>query len=166
MSSAAPATIHGFEFRSLDGAAPVPLADFAGKVVLIVNTASRCGFTPQYAGLQQLHETYAGRGLVVLGFPCNQFGGQEPGDAGDIVQFCERNYGVSFPLNEKVDVNGANAHPLFRFLTAALPGVLGTQPIKWNFTKFLVDRQGVPFKRYAPTTTPADLEKDIEALLG
>ncbi|WP_216819760.1 glutathione peroxidase [Zoogloea sp. LCSB751] len=158
--------MHGFEFRSLDGAAPVPLADFAGKVVLIVNTASRCGFTPQYAGLQQLHETYAGRGLVVLGFPCNQFGGQEPGDAGDIVQFCERNYGVSFPLNEKVDVNGANAHPLFRFLTAALPGVLGTQPIKWNFTKFLVDRQGVPFKRYAPTTTPADLEKDIEALLG
>lgn len=166
MSTAALSTLHGFEFRSLGDAAPVPLADFAGKVVLIVNTASQCGFTPQYAGLQRLHETYAGRGLVVLGFPCNQFGGQEPGDAGDIAQFCERNYGVSFPLSEKVDVNGANAHPLFRFLTTALPGVLGTQPIKWNFTKFLVDRQGKPFKRYAPTTTPADLEKDIEALLG
>lgn len=166
MSAAAPATIHGFEFCSLGAAVPVPLADFAGKVVLIVNTASRCGFTPQYAGLQRLHETYAGRGLVLIGFPCNQFGAQEPGDAQDIAQFCERNYGVGFTLSEKVDVNGANAHPLFRFLTAALPGVLGTQPIKWNFTKFLVDRQGVPFRRYAPTTTPADLEKDIEALLG
>lgn len=166
MSAVAPATIHGFEFRGLGAAVPVPLADFAGKVVLIVNTASRCGFTPQYAGLQRLHETYAERGLVLIGFPCNQFGAQEPGDAQDIAQFCERNYGVGFTLSEKVDVNGANAHPLFRFLTAALPGVLGTQPIKWNFTKFLVDRQGVPFRRYAPTTTPADLEKDIEALLG
>lgn len=167
MTAAAPATtIHGFEFRSLGGAVPVSLADFAGKVVLIVNTASRCGFTPQYAGLQHLHETYAGRGLVVLGFPCNQFGAQEPGDAPDIAQFCERNYGVSFPLSEKVDVNGDAAHPLFRFLTSALPGVLGTQPIKWNFTKFLVDKNGVPFRRYAPTTSPADLVPDIEALLG
>lgn len=166
MTATAPATIYGFEFRSLGGEAPVSLEDFAGKVVLIVNTASRCGFTPQYAGLQQLHKTYAERGLVVLGFPCNQFGAQEPGNAPDIAQFCERNYGVSFPLSEKVDVNGTGAHPLFRFLTAALPGVLGTQPIKWNFTKFLVGRNGVPFKRYAPTTTPADLERDIEALLG
>lgn len=166
MSAPAPATIHGFEFRSLGGAVPVSLADFAGKVVLVVNTASRCGFTPQYEGLQRLHETYAGRGLVVIGFPCNQFGAQEPGDAQDIAQFCKRNYGVSFLLSEKVDVNGADAHPLFRFLTTTLPGVLGTQPIKWNFTKFLVDRRGVPVKRYAPTTTPADLEKDVEALLG
>ncbi|MBS0354349.1 MAG: glutathione peroxidase [Proteobacteria bacterium] len=166
MTPAAPSTIHGFEFRSLDGTVSIPLADFAGKVVLVVNTASRCGFTPQYAGLQKLHETYAGRGLVVLGFPCNQFGGQEPGEAPDIAQFCERNYGVGFPLSEKVDVNGAAAHPLFRFLTTALPGVLGTQPIKWNFTKFLVDKAGVPFRRYAPTTPPADLMPDIEALLG
>lgn len=165
-ADSAPATIHGFEFRSLGTAAPVSLADYAGKVILVVNTASRCGFTPQYAGLQQLHEMHAGRGLVVIGFPCNQFGGQEPGSAEDIAQFCERNYGVSFPLSEKVDVNGANAHPLFRFLTTALPGVLGTEPIKWNFTKFLIDRHGVPFRRYAPTTAPAALEKDIEALLS
>lgn len=166
MSGPVPTTIFGFETGSLVGAAPIRFADFSGKVVLIVNTASRCGFTPQYAGLQQLHETYGPRGLVVVGFPCNQFGSQEPGEATDIARFCELSYGVGFPLSEKVEVNGAAAHPLFRFLTSALPGVLGIQAIKWNFTKFLVNRQGVPVKRYAPTTSPADLAKDIEALLA
>lgn len=166
MSAVAPAPIYGFALRSLIEAAPLRMADFAGKLVLVVNTASRCGFTPQYAGLQRLHERYAERGLVVIGCPCNQFGGQEPGEPETIAQFCARNYGVSFPMTEKLDVKGANAHPLFDYLTSALPGVLGTEAIKWNFTKFLIDRQGLPFRRYAPTTAPADLEKDIEALLG
>lgn len=164
MTAAAGDTILGFEATRLDGA-PLHFQELAGKVVLIVNTASQCGFTPQYAGLQQLHETYAQRGLVVIGFPCNQFGAQEPGDEAEIARFCETSFGVSFPLTEKVDVNGPGAHPLFKFLTAALPGVLGTQAIKWNFTKFLVDRAGVPVKRYASMTPPAELASDIEALL-
>jgi len=159
-----PGNILGFEARSIAGT-PIRFVDFAGKPVLVVNTASRCGFTPQYRGLQKLHETYGPRGLVVIGFPCNQFGGQEPAGEAEIAQFCELNFGVDFLLTEKVDVNGANAHPLFRYLTAALPVVLGTQAIKWNFTKFLVDKAGVPVKRYAPTTPPADLVDDIEALL-
>ncbi len=160
----APADILGFEARAISGA-PIRFADFAGKVVLVVNTASRCGFTPQYAGLQKLHESYAPRGLVVIGFPCNQFGGQEPEGEATIAQFCELNYGVGFAMAEKVEVKGPNAHPVFRYLTSALPGVLGTEAIKWNFTKFLVDRAGHPVRRYAPTTTPAALADDIEALL-
>jgi len=156
--------IHAFEARTLDGA-PLRLADFAGKVLLIVNTASHCGFTPQYAGLQRLHETYGPRGLVVIGFPCNQFGAQEPGSPDGIAAFCKRNYGVDFIIAEKVDVNGSAAHPLFRHLTAALPGVLGSEAVKWNFTKFLVDRAGRPVSRHAPTTAPAALAAEIEALL-
>lgn len=156
--------VHAFEARTLAGA-PLRLADFAGKVLMIVNTASHCGFTPQYAGLQRLHETYGPRGLVVIGFPCNQFGAQEPGSAAEIGGFCQRNYGVDFILAEKVDVNGSGAHPLFRHLTAALPGVLGSEAIKWNFTKFLVDRSGRPASRHAPTTPPAALGQYIEALL-
>lgn len=164
MSSAAEQGVHAFDARTLAGA-PLRLVDFAGKVLLIVNTASRCGFTPQYAGLQRLHETYGPRGLVVIGFPCNQFGAQEPGSAAEIAGFCQRNYGVDFVLAEKVDVNGSGAHPLFHHLTAALPGVLGSEAIKWNFTKFLVDRNGRPVSRHAPTTSPAALVRDIEALL-
>lgn len=156
--------VHAFEARTLAGA-PLRFADFAGKVLLIVNTASHCGFTPQYAGLQKLHETYGPRGLVVIGFPCNQFGAQERGSAAEIAGFCQRNYGVDFILAEKVDVNGSGAHPLFRHLTAALPGVLGSEAIKWNFTKFLVDRNGQPVSRHAPTTSPAAMARDIEALL-
>ena len=156
--------VHAFEARTLAGA-PLRLADFAGKVLLIVNTASHCGFTPQYAGLQKLHETYGPRGLVVIGFPCNQFGAQERGSAAEIAGFCQRNYGVDFILAEKVEVNGSGAHPLFRHLTAALPGVLGSEAIKWNFTKFLVDRNGQPVSRHAPTTSPAAMARDIEALL-
>lgn len=142
------------------------LADYAGKVLLIVNTASQCGFTPQYAGLEQLYRDYKDRGLVVLGFPCNQFGAQEPGSAAEITAFCQRNYGVSFPLFAKIDVNGDQAHPLYVHLKHSAPGVLGTEAIKWNFTKFLVNRQGEVVGRYAPTTTPQDLAKDIEAQLA
>lgn len=144
---------------------PVKLSRYKGKVLLIVNTASHCGFTPQYAGLQKLHETYGPRGLVVIGFPCNQFGAQEPGSSTEIAAFCQRNYGVDFILTEKVEVNGSGAHPLFRHLTTALPGVLGSEAIKWNFTKFLVDRAGHPVSRHAPTTSPAALAAEIEALL-
>jgi len=134
-------------------------------VVLVVNTASKCGFTPQYQGLEELYRKYQDRGLVVLGFPCNQFLAQEPGNADDIGAFCERNYGVSFPMFEKIDVNGPAAHPLYRWLKQARRGVLGTQRIKWNFTKFLLDRKGNPVARYAPRTEPQSLAKDIEALL-
>ena len=157
-------SISDFIVRAQDGSS-AELAVYAGKVLLIVNTASRCGFTPQYAGLQTLHDTYGPRGLVVIGFPCNQFGAQEPGSAAEIGGFCQRNYGVDFILAEKVDVNGSGAHPLFRHLTAALPGVLGSEAIKWNFTKFLVDRSGRPASRHAPTTPPAALGQYIEALL-
>lgn len=134
-------------------------------MLLIVNTASHCGFTPQYAGLQKLHEIYGPRGLVVIGFPCNQFGAQEPGSSTEIAAFCQCNYGVDFILTEKVEVNGSGAHPLFRHLTTALPGVLGSEAIKWNFTKFLVDRAGHPVSRHAPTTKPEELTAEIEALL-
>lgn len=138
----------------------IAMADYAGKLVLVVNTASHCGFTPQYAGLEALYKKYAAQGLVVLGFPCNQFGKQEPGGADDISRTCYINYGVSFPMFEKVDVNGAAAHPLFRYLKDALPGVLGGR-IKWNFTKFLVGRDGKPLKRFAPISTPEKLETAI-----
>jgi glutathione peroxidase len=140
------------------------LADYAGKVVLVVNTASQCGFTPQYAGLEQIWQQYGDRGFVVLGFPCNQFGKQEPGDEQAIAGFCERNYGVSFPMFAKVDVNGPGAHPLFEWLRSQTGGLLGSR-IKWNFTKFLVGRDGQVLKRYAPATTPASLTEDIERAL-
>jgi glutathione peroxidase len=146
------------------GGQPVPMTDYAGKVVLVVNTASHCGFTPQYAGLETLYQKYAAQGLVVLGFPCNQFGKQEPGSADDIAQTCHINYGVSFPMFEKIEVNGAAAHPLFRYLKKALPGVLGER-IKWNFTKFLIGRDGKPIKRFAPFTKPEKMEASIVAAL-
>jgi glutathione peroxidase len=157
-------TVYDFEPRSLDGK-PVSLTQYANQVLLVVNTASKCGFTPQYQGLEKLYEKYRDRGLVVLGFPCNQFGAQEPGSADEIGAFCEKNYGVTFPMFEKIDVNGANAHPLYRWLEAEAPGVLGTQGIKWNFTKFLIDRSGKVVDRFAPLTKPEDLEKDVEKLL-
>lgn len=144
---------------------PILMADYAGKLVLVVNTASKCGFTPQYAGLEMLYKKYGAQGLVVLGFPCNQFGKQEPGGADDIAQTCHINYGVSFPMFEKVDVNGAAAHPVFRYLKAELPGVLGGR-ILWNFTKFLIGRDGKPLKRFAPITTPQKMEAAIVAALG
>lgn len=141
------------------------LADYAGKVVLVVNTASQCGFTPQYAGLEVLYKKYADQGLMVLGFPCNQFGSQEPGGPDEIAQICHINYGVSFPMFEKVEVNGAATHPVFRYLKDELPGVLGKR-IKWNFTKFLIGRDGRPLKRFAPFTTPEKMETTIRSALG
>ncbi|WP_371366321.1 glutathione peroxidase [Pseudomonas sp. QL9] len=141
------------------------LADFGGKALLVVNTASKCGFTPQYQGLEELWEKYRDKGLVVLGFPCNQFGKQEPGDEGEISQFCELNFGVSFPLFKKIDVNGADAHPLYVQLKKRAPGVLGSSGIKWNFTKFLISRDGGKVKRFAPMTKPEELTAEIEALL-
>lgn len=158
-------SVYDFELNTLDGS-PMPMSQFSGKVLLLVNTASRCGFTPQYKGLQKLQDRYAARGFSVIGFPCNQFGAQEPGSVEEIAAFCEQNYGVDFPLTEKVDVNGEHAHPLFRHLTSAAPGLLGTEAIKWNFTKFLVNRDGVVVERFAPTTRPEDLAAPIEALLG
>ncbi|MCM2492786.1 glutathione peroxidase [Burkholderia glumae] len=157
-------TLYSFSANALGGG-EVSLDAYRGKVLLIVNTASECGFTPQYAGLQQLHERFGARGLAVLGFPCNQFGGQEPGDAAQIGAFCEQRFGVTFPLFEKIDVKGEHAHPLFRYLTDEAPGLLGTKMIKWNFTKFLVDRSGNVVKRYAPQTKPDEIAEDIEKLL-
>lgn len=159
------ASINDFSLPALNGGT-LKLADYAGQVVLVVNTASACGFTPQYAGLEQLWRDYRDRGLVVLGCPCNQFGHQEPGDAEEIRAFCATRFGVSFPLSAKIEVNGDGAHPLYRHLTQAAPGILGIQAIKWNFTKFLINRQGRVVHRYAPTTAPAELVRDIEALLG
>lgn len=141
------------------------LADFGAKAVLVVNTASKCGFTPQYKGLESIWQQYKDKGLVVLGFPCNQFGHQEPGDEGAISEFCELNFGVSFPLFKKIDVNGSEAHPLYVELKERAPGLLGSQGIKWNFTKFLVSGDGRKVKRYAPTTKPEELSREIEALL-
>jgi len=143
-----------------------PISDFEGKVLLVVNTASKCGFTPQFAGLEELYEKYKDRGLEVLGFPCNQFGKQDPGSNDEITEFCQLNYGVSFPMFGKVDVNGSDADPLFKHLKAEAPGALGTESIKWNFTKFLVDPSGKVIKRYAPKTKPADIAADVEALLA
>lgn len=153
------------EVTTLDGQTKT-LEDLQGKVALVVNTASQCGFTPQYEGLETLYKTYGERGLVVLGFPCNQFGQQEPGDSGEIQSFCQKNYGVSFPMHAKVDVNGPDAHPLFVMLRKSAPGVLGSTRIKWNFTKFLIARDGKVLKRYAPTTKPEAITKDIERALG
>jgi glutathione peroxidase len=157
------ASIYGFSAKSLAGE-DTPLKAFEGKVLLIVNTASACGFTPQYKGLEALHQKYGARGFSVLGFPCNQFGRQEPGSAAEIGQFCETNYAVTFPMFDKIDVNGDNAHPLYQYLRREKSGLLGSA-IKWNFTKFLVDRSGKVVGRFAPTTTPDSLAKDIEALL-
>ena len=158
-------SVHDFTAKSLSGE-DVPLADYRGKVLLIVNTASKCGFTPQYAGLEKLHEELSPRGFAVLGFPCNQFGQQEPGDAQEIQKFCSLSYNVTFPMFAKIDVNGANAHPLYEFLKSEKSGLLGIEAIKWNFSKFLVDQEGRVVERYAPTTTPASLKGDIEALLA
>ena len=161
-------SVFAFSAETLDGR-QASLAEFAGKVLLIVNTASQCGFTPQFAGLEKLYRAYKDRGLEVLGFPCNQFGAQEPGSAAEIGAFCEQNYGVSFPMFAKIDVNGEKAHPLYRFLKKEKPGLLGplgNGAIKWNFTKFLVDRDGKVVARYASTTKPESLAKDIEKLLG
>jgi glutathione peroxidase len=158
-------TVYDFEAQQINGQ-PVALSQFKGQAMLIVNTASACGFTPQFAGLEALHKTYGERGLVVLGFPCNQFGGQDPASNDKIAEFCQLNYGVSFPMMAKVDVNGAAAHPLYQWLCAEAPGLLGTKAIKWNFTKFLVAKDGQVLKRYAPTDTPASLAKDIEAALA
>ncbi len=157
-------TIYDFAATRLDGREE-PLATYAGQVLLVVNTASRCGFTPQYEGLERLQRAYAGRGFAVLGFPCNQFGRQEPGDAAAIGGFCQANYGVSFPMFAKVAVNGAAAHPLFAFLKAARPGLLGSTLIKWNFTKFLIDRTGAATARFAPATKPGALTSAIERTL-
>jgi glutathione peroxidase len=157
--------VFDFNAVALNGA-PVDLAQYRGKVLLVVNTASECGFTPQYAGLEQLYQLFRARGLEVLGFPCNQFGQQEPGSATDIGSFCEKNYGVQFPMFAKIEVNGDGAHPLYKFLKQEAPGVLGTQAIKWNFTKFLIKRDGSVAKRYAPQTKPEEIADDIEKLLA
>jgi glutathione peroxidase len=156
--------IHDIAARRIDGAER-DLSEFKGKVLLIVNVASRCGFTPQYTGLEALYRSYRQRGFEVLGFPCNQFGSQEPGSEAEIGSFCSTTYDVTFPMFAKVDVNGAGAHPLYQFLKSEKPGVLGTEAIKWNFTKFLVNRQGDVVKRYAPNEKPEDLSTDIEGLL-
>ena len=156
-------TIYNFSANSLQGK-NVQLDQYKGKVVLVVNTASKCGFTPQYAGLEKLYEAYKDRGLVILGFPCNQFGNQEPGTAKEIEEGCLVNYGVSFPMFVKIEVNGENAHPVYKYLKKELPGVLGGR-IKWNFTKFLIDRDGKPIKRFAPITKPEKIEGDILSLL-
>jgi glutathione peroxidase len=158
-------TVYDFQARRIDGRS-APLKDFEGKAMLIVNTASACGFTPQFAGLEELHKSYGDKGLVVVGFPCNQFGRQDPGSNEEIAQFCEANYGVSFPMMAKIDVNGATADPLYQWLTKEAPGVLGTTSIKWNFTKFLVGKDGKVIKRFAPNDEPAALKKDIEQALA
>ena len=159
------ASVYDFEAQQIGGEL-VALARFRGQPLLIVNTASACGFTPQFAGLEELHKRYADRGLVVLGFPCNQFGSQDPGSNEEIASFCQVNYGVSFPMMAKIDVNGADAHPLYRWLTAEAPGLLGSKAIKWNFTKFLVGKDGSVLKRYAPQDAPQKLAKDVEAALA
>ena len=158
-------SLYDFTARRIDGQS-WDLKDLQGQVVLVVNTASACGFTPQLAGLEKLHQTYGGRGLTVLGFPCNQFGGQDPKPEDQILSFCQKNYGVSFAMMGKVDVNGPGAHPLFQWLTRSAPGVLGTQAIKWNFTKFLIGKDGQVIRRYGSMDKPESLSADIEAALA
>ncbi len=158
-------TVYDFEALSIDGQ-PLALKQFEGKALLVVNTASACGFTPQFAGLEKLHEAYGDQGLVLLGFPCNQFGAQDSGSNAEIASFCQRNYGVSFQMMERIDVNGEQAHPLYRWLSAQAPGLLGSKAIKWNFTKFLVGKDGQSCKRYAPTDSPESMIGDIEAALA
>jgi glutathione peroxidase len=167
MADAIGQNVYGFSAEKLDGT-EVPLSVYEGKVLLIVNTASKCGFTPQYAGLESLYKKYKDQGVEVLGFPCNQFGAQEPGSADEIAEFCTLHYGVTFPIFAKIDVNGPQTHPLFKFLKSEQSGILGAiglDGIKWNFTKFLVDREGSVVGRFAPTTTPADLAPAIDKLL-
>lgn len=158
-------TIYDFSAEKLEGGAQA-LSDYAGKVVLIVNTASKCGFTPQFEGLEKVYEKYKDEGFVVLGFPCNQFASQDPGSNTDIGEFCQRNYGVSFPMFAKIDVNGSDAHPLYKYLTKEAKGLLGTEAVKWNFTKFLVGRDGNVIDRYATATKPEAMVKDIEKALA
>ena len=158
-------SIYDFEALAIDGQ-PVALSAYRGQVMLIVNTASACGFTPQFAGLEQLHQQFGTQGLAVLGFPCNQFGSQDPGSNEEIGAFCQRNYGVSFQMMEKITVNGDDAHPLYQWLTAEAPGILGSKGIKWNFTKFLVGKDGCVIKRYAPQDAPKKIAQDIEAALA
>jgi len=158
-------SIYDFEANTLRGEEE-SLSKYKGKVLLVVNTASKCGFTPQYKGLQEVYDKFKDRGFEVLGFPSNQFAGQEPGESGDIAEFCEINYGVTFPMYEKIDVKGDEAHPLFKYLTKEAPGILGSKSVKWNFTKFLVDQEGRVLKRFAPKTTPDQIEADIAKLLG
>jgi glutathione peroxidase len=158
-------SIYDFEAKQMDGRT-VPLSKYRGQVLLIVNTASACGFTPQFAGLEKLHESYGSKGLVVLGFPCNQFGAQDPGSNEEIAQFCQLNYGVSFPMMAKIDVNGPSADPLYQWLTKEARGVLGSTSIKWNFTKFLVGKDGRVIRRFAPNDAPESLAKDIEKALA
>jgi glutathione peroxidase len=158
-------TLYDIPVRTIDGSEQT-LAAYRGQVLLIVNTASECGFTPQYAGLEALYRDLGPKGLAVLGFPCNQFGAQEPGSEQEIAAFCTSNYGVSFPMFAKLDVNGDDAHPLYRLLKEERPGLLGTEAIKWNFTKFLVGRDGIVLKRYAPTDTPESMRDDVEQALG
>ena len=158
-------SIYDFSAAGIDGQER-RLSDYAGQVLLVVNVASRCGFTPQYEGLEALQRAYAAQGFAVLGFPCNQFGRQEPGDEAEILGFCETQYGVSFPMFAKIEVNGDNAHPLYRWLKTQKPGVLGTEAIKWNFTKFLIGRDGQVISRFAPADTPQSLRTDIESALA
>ena len=158
-------SIYDFSALQINGKT-TPLKKFKGKPLLIVNTASACGFTPQFAGLEQLHQAYAPKGLVVLGFPCNQFGAQDPGSNSEIAEFCQLNYGVSFPMMAKINVNGAQAAPLYQWLVEQAPGLLGSKAIKWNFTKFLVGKEGAVLRRYAPTDTPASMAADIEVALA
>ncbi len=157
-------TVYEYTAKALDGK-EIKLEQYKGNVMLIVNTASKCGFTSQFAGLEKLHEEYSKRGLSLLGFPCNQFGAQEPGDSTEIGAFCQKNYGVDFQMFDKIEVNGDHAHPLYKYLTDKAPGLLGLKDIKWNFTKFLLDRDGNVVKRYAPNVEPADISADIEKLL-
>ena len=157
--------VYDFEVSRLNGE-PAKLSEYRGKALLIVNTASKCGFTSQYSGLEKLYGKFQARGLEILGFPCNQFGKQEPGGSEEIAEFCSVNYGVTFPMFEKIDVNGKNAHPLYQHLKSEAPGLLGSEPIKWNFTKFLVNREGEVIERYASTTKPEQIEADIEAALA
>ena len=158
-------TIYNFKIDSLQGN-KIDFASFEGKVILIVNTASACGLTPQYTGLQELYNQYSDKGLIIIGFPCNQFGGQEPGTPQQIQDGCLVNYGVKFQMTQKVDVNGDNTHPIFEYLKNALPGIMGLKDLKWNFTKFLIDKTGQPYKRFAPTDEPSSMIGDIEELLG
>ena len=157
--------IYSFDCKNHLGES-VSLSDYQGQVLLIVNTASKCGYTPQYEGLNELHEKYHGKDFSVLGFPCNQFGGQEPGSNEEIQSFCSLNFQTTFPVFGKIDVNGEQADPLYKYLTEAQPGILGTKKIKWNFTKFLIDNNGVPYKRYSPTTKPLAMETEIRKLLN
>lgn len=158
-------TAYDFQATAIDGTT-VPLSQFRGRPLLIVNTASACGFTPQFGGLQELHKRYGPKGLAVLGFPCNQFGNQDPGSNDEIAQFCQRNFGVDFPMMAKIEVNGAGADPLYQWLTEQAPGLLGSRAIKWNFTKFLVGKDGQVIKRYSPQDPPESLAKDVEAALA